>query len=350
MQPRLTVLLPRLSGWIPQLTAEVRYPALEILLARADSGPPLAKQLDPLRLKLFGLDSVAEVPVAALGRLAVGRVFSGQSAYCLRMDPVILQADLNRVVLMHSGFGGFPADYQQQVRQIVEQTLAAPDTAATAFTLETDDQGWTLILNKDPGVSFTSLDETLGADISDCLPEGIAGRFWKRLQNEIQMALHANAVNQSRREMGEAVINSVWFWGGGKLPESPLARSFDTVLSADPVSSGLARLTGSKLKPLEDLTVVGGGFAGNESDRTLVDWAIPLANAQDAVWACTPDKLEAFAVTAQAWLKRHGGLLEIHSPEKCWQLQARQLWRFWRRPKPLVEQLRAHLQPVASEP
>ncbi len=54
-------------------------------------------------------------------------------------------------------------------------------------------------------------DDALGADISECLPEGEAGRRWKRLANEIQMSLHASAASESRRQGGEPLVNGVWF-------------------------------------------------------------------------------------------------------------------------------------------
>src|SRR5690606_12556965 len=130
--------------------------------------------------------------------------------------------------------------------------------------------------------------------------------------------------------------NSVWFWGGGTLPDIPSPRSFDLVYSMDAVSSGLTHLTGGKLKPLKDV-VTSSDLIRDLPGSTLVDWAVPLAADEDTAWVCTPDRLESFCGAALASLKRRGGLLQIHSPEKSWRLQSRQLWRIWRRPRPLAD-------------
>jgi len=42
---------------------------------------------------------------------------------------------------------------------------------------------------------------------------------WYRLINEIQMFMHAHEINQKRFEAGLLPINSLWCWGGGRLPE-----------------------------------------------------------------------------------------------------------------------------------
>ena len=42
---------------------------------------------------------------------------------------------------------------------------------------------------------------------------------WMRLQNELQMVLHAHPVNAAREDAGKPTINGVWFWGGGVMPK-----------------------------------------------------------------------------------------------------------------------------------
>jgi hypothetical protein len=343
------VLLPRLSGWISQLADENRYPALEQVLARAHVGPPLAGQLDPLRLQLFGLpwasESESEVPVAALGLLAGGIIPATDRAYHLRLDPVSLQADISRVMLMRSGFGGFSTDYQQHVKDIVKQVLADDGLEVRAAA-----DFWTLTLPQHPAVLFTPLDDALGADLSDCLPEGAAGRHWKRLANEIQMALHASPVNEQRRQRGEALINGVWFWGGGQLPERVASCGYERVYSIDPVSAGLARLNDIPVallsELLDGLQADASALAKLPASSILVDWAIPASSEQLATLMLTPAKLEAFCAAALVRLKQQGGVLELHSPEISLRLTPARLRRFWRRPKPLLQQLTQLLRSV----
>lgn len=337
-----TVLLPRLSGWISQLDDDARYPALEMFLARAEVGRPLAGQLDPLRMQLFGLpwpsELVSEVPVAALGLLADGAIPATDRAYHLRIDPVFLQADISRVVLMRSGFYGFPPDYQQQVQDIIKQAVVDDGLEVRAAT-----EFWTITLPQHPAAQFTPLDDALGADISDCLPEGTAGRRWKRLANEIQMTLHASAANEQRRQNSESLINGVWFWGGGQLPERAASCAYERVYSIDPVSAGLARLNDVTVEPiaelLDGLQADASASAKRPARSILVDWAIPASSDQIEKLMLTPAKLEAFCAAALARLKQQGGVLEIHSPDFSLKLTPARLRRFWRRPKPLKQQL-----------
>lgn len=328
-----------------QLKDEARYPALETILARAEVGPPLSEQFDSLRLNLFGLESATaagqEIPVAALGLLAAQAIPKSDRAYHLRLEPVFLQADISRVMLMHSSFDGFSADYQQHVQAIVEEVLADDGLELQAA------DSWTITLPEHPGVQFTSLDEAYGADISDCLPEGEAGRRWKRLANDIQMSLHAGTANEQLRQGGEPLINGVWFWGGGTLPEPAMLGPFDRVYSVDPVSAGLARLHDIPVMSLAKLdAAIGTAATAREKlpeSSTLVDWAVPASTTQAAALMLTPEKLEAFCVAALARLKQQGGVLELHSPEIHWRLTPAMLRRFWRRPKPLAHLLEQHL-------
>ena len=332
----ITILLPRLSGWAQQLEPDNRFPQLESLLAKSTAGAPLSANLDRLRLKLFGLQTDVEVPVAALSRLASGSLSKADSSYCLRLDPVTLQADMSRVMLMSSGFVGFPADYQQAVHEVVQQVMVAE-----GLDLQIAEDYWTVRLAQEPGVQFTSLDEALGADVSECLPEGAAGRYWKRLQNEIQMALHASPANEQRRQRGAALINSVWFWGGGSLPKPANYNAFAQVYSADPVSLGLAALHGMQLNDLHKLITDHSLFEEGKTLSVLVDWAVTPSSSENATQPLTPIRLEAFCQSLLAQLTQYGGKLQIqlHSPERSWQFEPRDRWRFWRRTKALSLQL-----------
>jgi len=333
VQSSITVLLPRLAGWPQHLQPELRYPQLETFFARARCGPALADSLDTLRLKLFGIDSQESVPVAALCALATGSLGAEDMACCLRLDPVVLQADMSRVLLMRCGFAGFPAHYQQQVKQVVQSVLAAENLALQ----DSAEDWWTSKLAVAPTVTFTSLDDALGADVSECLPEGPGAVFWKRLNNEIQMALHASEANQQRLQQGQAVINSVWFWGAGSLPKVPIKPQYDRVFSDDSVSRGLAHLQKISLKRLGELPVDGEMIRAGEAPSILVDWAVPAADAAASV-PLTPERLEQFVGGLIGQVKMHGSTIRLFSPEQSWRLGRGDLWRFWKPRCSLVQQ------------
>lgn len=68
----------------------------------------------------------------------------------------------------------------------------------------------------DDGFSSHSLDTVLGKSITNHLPSS-NNRNWSVIQNEVQMILHNAPLNQQREMSGLPTVNSLWFWGGGKL-------------------------------------------------------------------------------------------------------------------------------------
>lgn len=93
-----------------------------------------------------------------------------------------------------------------------------------------------------PAVAFTTPLDALGTDLLECLPQGDAGRRWRHLFNEAQVALHAHPVNAARIAAGKLPVNALWFWGAGPLPES-VETALATVAACDDVIGGLAKLT-----------------------------------------------------------------------------------------------------------
>ena len=55
---------------------------------------------------------------------------------------------------------------------------------------------------------------------NDYLPTGEDAADFRRLQSEIEMALHDHPVNVERQLQGLQPVNSLWLWGGGHVPKS----------------------------------------------------------------------------------------------------------------------------------
>src|SRR6185436_8180005 len=71
------------------------------------------------------------------------------------------------------------------------------------------------------------------------------------LLTEIQMLLHSHAVNAAREARGEPAVNSLWFWGAGRLPGRVQGR-WKSVTSDEPLALGLARLAGAAAHALPE--------------------------------------------------------------------------------------------------
>src|SRR3546814_9323765 len=68
--------------------------------------------------------------------------------------------------------------------------------------------------------AFAEPDDALGADLFDHLAEGSEGRRWRVLLGEAQVVLHNHPRNARRAEQGRPPVNSLWYWGGGVLPDA----------------------------------------------------------------------------------------------------------------------------------
>ena len=93
-----------------------------------------------------------------------------------------------------------------------------------------------------------SLDQSHGRNIDWWMPrdshEEGASKRWRKLQNEIQMLWHIDAINQVREQSGKSSINSIWISGLGKLADVEAPNCFKeikTIYGNKPLLKGLAK-------------------------------------------------------------------------------------------------------------
>jgi len=119
--------------------------------------------------------------------------------------------------------------------------------------------------NDEPKVLFSPLQEVLGKNILQHLPEGKDSAQWRLLQNELQMQMTQSTVNHRREESGVMTVNGLWFWGGGYLARAKFQRCYDHVVARPLFVAGLARMTDAvienKIEHFKDI---------NLSKKTLV--------------------------------------------------------------------------------
>lgn len=303
-----TLLLPGRA----RLAEQRLPPGLAQWLARADRTTVAGSQ----RSRVFDV-LPRGWPVAAVTRQRE----AGDAAHAawLRADPVFVQPDMNGARLMAYG----PA-----------LSLTAEDTAALLPALKPlfGDAGfpidaatpshWYLRLPLGAKLpTFNSLDEALGADFFDHLPAGDEGRRWRALLSEAQVVLHNHPRNAQRIASGLPPINSLWFWGGGSLPDH-VRCDFTEVCSDDDTVQAFAFVAGltPSVLPARWSTAEGQGDAHRAFDlrhaRDLAglhaDWFAPVA--------------------ADIRSGRLGSAILDFADGVRYTLDARQRWRFWRRP------------------
>jgi len=328
---RITVLVEHLLSLFAVTPNDVRLPSLEAFLSRARFTPGQSDDSDDVRFELFGHESGGSVPVAALTGLAdrcdseINELSQNDGSYYLRADPVTLRPDLSRVVMIGFGYADYEPQEQQQLSEIVRAVLRAE-----GMTVTSEQNGrWTIALEQPLDFQFPSLQKALGMDAAEVLPDHPQARSWRRLMNEIQMALYACSVNQKRREQGRPEVNSVWFWGGGRLPEPRPISGDKAVYTDHPVSKGLALLNSCQLKGLEvlcdGLPVVGKGM------DIMIDWTPQPGDLHAQL-----QQIESLAAQLMHRTRQNNAHSEIVAGNGAsWQFSRSSTWRFWQRRKPV---------------
>jgi hypothetical protein len=214
-------------------------------LGRADRMPVGEAGEHPQLLRHFEL-LPRGWPVAALTRQAdAGDAAPSQ---WLRADPAWVRPEINGARLFACGEG------LQLAQQDVDALLPAlrPLFGDAGFPIDAPVPArWYLRLPQGAKLpAFIEPADALGADLFDSLvgTEGAAdaeSRRWRSLLSEAQVVLHNHPWNARRAAAGKPPVNSLWFWGGGKLPDQVSSRhacvqSEDATMRALAMSAGLS--------------------------------------------------------------------------------------------------------------
>lgn len=327
---QITLLIEDLGRLATAVSAGLRCPAVERVWARGQRRTVDVPTANHLRFKLFGIDSPGALPIAALTHVSDRQRRPDDSYYWLRADPVTMWADMARVFMTRFGFADLDPFERNEIETCILGVLREE-----GIDLHADHpERWCIPLEKPLEFAFTPLDEALGMDVADALPEHPEARYWRRVLNEIQVALHNAPVNIRRRAAGRHEINSVWFWGGGFIPDTAPHSVLRTVCSDLPVSRGLAIIHDCRLVP--QANVLEGDFVEDDFP-VLIDWTVGTEDPDQEMLL-----LESLIGPLQA--RSDQGLLTIalydgSAEGRVYSAHSRR--RFWHRRKPLSRVLPA---------
>jgi hypothetical protein len=258
-------------------------------------------------------------PVAALTRqIDVG---DAAGSMWLRADPAWVRPDINGARMLACGDSLYPA--QQDVDALLPALRPLFGDAGFALDAPTPARWYLRLPTGSPMPAFAEPDDVLGADLFEHLPESgqvddATVRRWRVLMSDVQVVLHNHPWNARRAAAGKPPINSLWFWGGGALPDavvSPvgLAWSDDSLMRALGVAARM------------DLSALPERFVDPESD-VLVDLRNSAADDIQARW---------LAPAIDAMRRRALAGIELDCMNgTCFRLSPAQRWRFWRKPRP----------------
>ena len=309
--------------YIPGLfTRPVAPLALRRLLARADRLPGGG---EGAMERLFALLSIApdasqDLPIAAVTRVADMGVIDRE--WWIRADPVYLEPGRDSLML-RTGLDLTLEEASQLVAELNESLsqdgwlLKAPRP-----------HRWYLKPPAAPTIRTTPLAAVVGRDVHPLLPQGEDYKIWHTRLNEIQILLHTSPVNAAREARGALPANSVWFWGGGRLPRTGTVH-WAQFWGDGPLAQGLARLTGV---PNQPVPVNGAQFLSQpiRGEHLIVLEQPPLDDA-NALQTIANDWFTPLVVAVHK--KKIDNLSLISDTGPMLIYRKGHGWRFWRRTK-----------------
>jgi hypothetical protein len=331
----LTLIVPGLI-WTRQALADLTYdlplPAFTTLLGRGRLSRRQPQDTAATLAEVSGL--ATPLPVGALRWFALRQHPGDFNWLCL--DPVQLRLQERSLVV----------DDPRQLDLNAEECAAlavslAPTFAALGQLDVVSPHAWNLRLSA-AAPAFRALPGAIGRSAS-ALPLTPDYAPWRHAINEAQMILHTHPVNKAREVAGQPLVNSLWPWGGGSLPEyddSAGAGHHDALWSSDPVAQGIARLLridSARLPHRYDP-------AAARAPLAVVDAMEQPAGVGDAlVWRDELTRFEADWLAPALGALRSGQLdaLRLLAPGELaaaeLQVSRHDLWKFWRKPLSLTE-------------
>lgn len=312
----ITLILPHHSA----ATAE-RLPVLEMLLSRGEpvvcsDGHWSNHHLDPAQS-----GRGVELPFAPYCCLADGGMPGVD--YWLCASPAHLVADQDKVYLAAHG----------------ESLAISGDEAAqlaTEFNELFHEDGWQLYalspsrwylrLPQPMQLRTTPPQQALSFDIRPLLPQGEQAMALHAALAEIEMLFHGSIVNSRRRERGLPLVNGLWLWGGGLLPQQTRLR-WHSLQGGAPWLKGLALHAGQSWSEV----------AGT-ADSILKLAGEHLVVFDDAQHTLAALEMKWFAPLLQALQQGRLQRLELHltSARMLYRIERRHLRRWWRRRQPWI--------------
>lgn len=230
----------------PQQSIPTR--SLDKLFSHGTRKPQTPEALEDSAVELFGVayPENTDPPVGAIAYF--GETGEPVQDWCMCVDLVHLQPRGDQLYL----FAGEELAIRPAERETLLRSLQDFYAGENWRFQATASNRWYLFLTHPPAIRTHSLTIAKGRDVDSHLPFGADEMEWHRKLNEVQMLFHDSPVNRQREARDELSLNSLWFWGGGRLPKSADAVRWDHVFTDEPLFKGLGRLTGAHLSPVPD--------------------------------------------------------------------------------------------------
>lgn len=331
--PNLTLFVPSLF-W-PDTRDDRAYdgldlPSLQAFIARSAPLADAASDETDWLCARFGAGLQNDRPVGALSLLGTGTDPGDSRWFCA--DPVHLDARRDRLVLAPFEPGSLSAAEAVAMVTSLNRHFSQDGVHFVAPRPES----WFARVSAAAGITTTPLGRAVGRDVHPLLPRGEDRMAWHRLFNEVQMLLHSHPVNAEREGRELTPVNSVWFWGGGTLPE--VETGFESAAGHSDLLKGLCLRAGIPISnPDRGVTQLSGicalvelGQAGAASRYgNLMAWQKAMRELESTWFAPLVRHLSGGA------LPRMTVATVAEGRGWEWTAERSDLWKFWRRAHPL---------------
>ncbi len=283
-----------------------------------------------------------QIPVANLTAMLDGLIDADESSTgCwMRADPVYLYPDTQSLVLQDPQQLNLQPDEIDRIRDTIAPLLESYDAA-----LHTPHcRRWYLWFAGDaPDLICTPVHEALMRPVHQYLPQGRDLRRWHTLLNEIQMVLATLDVNLRRQEQRQLPVNSLWFWGNGRL-SFPGSANYDYFCGGSELLESLCMYSNSCYSPIgyepdDSLAVLG------DQVRGLVVYESLLRARQlndPGLWLSALQNFECEVIAPLVRRLRGGGIRElllVSDSGLRFVCSRRRIHSFWRRMRPVSRYL-----------
>ena len=300
-------------------------PALRTLIGRSNAGESRCEDEQAWLCEQFGVPRQSDWPSAPIALFGAG--MTPGAAFWLSADPVHLQVNRDRLILL--------APETLSITDAEAISLCAAlnrHFAADHFTfLAPQPHRWYLKTTQPARIHTNGLSRAIGQDVDRMLPEGEDRLAWHRIFNEVQMLLHAHPVNEEREQRGDLPINSLWFSGGGTLPDA--STSFQAVTGSSALAHGLSMLAKIPFTATEQ------GVAAINANDVLIelrDAATASMRLDPAAWKDALEGLEQCWFAPLARMLRNGRIRRLvmatvtNGRSYRWCVSRMNLLRWWR--------------------
>jgi hypothetical protein len=284
----IDIVVPGVCGPLPDLQGlklNSTLSALAKLLARADKQQSEEKGFYPELAALFSSKIPDPVPSAALSLLGENQEL-GEGLW-FHADPVNLQIDMDRAILRDCASLDLEADEAAVLINEANDHFSGDGIRLIA----TDENHWYLNVDGHSDIETTALHDVIGCNVNFFLPKGGDEKYWQRFLNEAQMLFHMSSVNKKREESGQLPVNSLWLWGGGKLPET-VTPSRKYVYANHALAKGLAAFHNAEHHHIDDIETLFDMIDKNLSLLVVLDDVfIPACYGDTVAWQQALDEL-----------------------------------------------------------